>query len=278
MITDQETDFLYLSPLLKKWYPEFFKSFQSKLLDYEIRFDFLDHSKDIWCRDYMPIQLKRSKFARFLFEPKYLKGKEKYKSDSIEITHSMSWKEMNIGAVSLDGGNVVKSKDKAISTSRIFEDNPNFNQDQIRNEIEKNLEIEHLIIIPEQPEDFTGHCDGMVRFVDDETVLINDNTEEEDQEFVESFETILKEEGLNTIVIPTSMYQNENAKDATGCYLNYLQIGDIILLPFFNRDEDEVVREQFDGVFSNHEIVPVFSNDVAVEGGVLNCIGWNIMI
>ena len=73
------------------------------------------------------------------------------------------------------------------------------------------------------------------------------------------------------------MYSNKTSKDATGCYINYLQVGKIIFLPVFDRKEDKKVEDMFNTIFKIHDIVPVISNELAEEGGILNCISWNIM-
>ena len=44
----------------------------------------------------------------------------------------------------------------------------------------------------------------------------------------------------------------------------------------FDLAEDEIVVKQFEKIFSNDKIVTVLSNEIALQGGILNCITWNI--
>jgi len=50
----------------------------------------------------------------------------------------------------------------------------------------------------------------------------------------------------------------------------------IIFLPVFGLLEDEPALEKLSSIFKE-KILPVPSNEIAKEGGVLNCISWNII-
>lgn len=72
MITDSQTNFLYLADILPTKYPDFYKRFEYVLEDCNIPFDFLPQTKDVWAVDYMPIQTDLNKFVRFVYNPSYL--------------------------------------------------------------------------------------------------------------------------------------------------------------------------------------------------------------
>jgi agmatine/peptidylarginine deiminase len=42
-------------------------------------------------------------------------------------------------------------------------------------------------------------------------------------------------------------------------------------------DEDECAIKVFEEQFKGKRIVSVKSNDLALKGGILNCISWNIL-
>jgi agmatine/peptidylarginine deiminase len=50
---------------------------------------------------------------------------------------------------------------------------PKVDKQQLIQQLKNLFKVDQLIIIPKDPNDFTGHADGMVRFVDDKTVLVN---------------------------------------------------------------------------------------------------------
>lgn len=76
MIKEGETNFLNLSRLLKTddRYGIFYNDLANILNDHKINYQLLDYTKDIWAKDYMPIQVKKDKYIQFTYDPEYLKG------------------------------------------------------------------------------------------------------------------------------------------------------------------------------------------------------------
>ncbi|WP_143961329.1 agmatine deiminase family protein [Litoribacter populi] len=277
MIRDDQTNFLYLADTLPKKYPTFFTRLEKTLLDCGIEYALLPGTKDVWAVDYMPIQIDTDRFVRFRSEPPYLTKYAVHRktiSDTAEIC-----RQLGIAAVPsdiiLDGGNVVKWSNQVIMTDRIFQDNPTYERKKLLSTLHELLEVDRIQLIPEQPGDFTGHADGMVRFLDENTVLINDFSREK-ASFHRAFETAIHNTGLDHIKIPYNVYQNKSNSQANGDYINYLQMEKTIILPTYGLDEDEAVRKQFEGLFPVHKIATVDSYEIANDGGVLNCISWNI--
>lgn len=139
------------------------------------------------------------------------------------------------------------------------------------------LKVEEIIFIPWQKTDFTGHADGMVRFIDDNTVLINDYKNEDT--FKLELVEILQAAGLKTIKLPYHPYENTSNDHAFGVYINYLQINNLIFLPIyggqFSRFDKEAIL-LMEAFFKN--VIPIESNEIAKYGGILNCITWNIKV
>jgi len=277
MISDQETNKLYLSPLLERNYPKFFQNFKSALDHYGIEPEYLSYTKDVWCVDFMPVQVHESHFVQFKFDPTYLKGKKYRKtiSDTSEICRAIGLSP-KLTDIIADGGNVTRTKNKVIMTTRVIEENPQYSVRQLTDKITELLEIDQLIIVPAQPDDFTGHSDGMVRFLDENTLLLNDYSKEDNQDFFRSLQAALHNTGLDLIEIPGTILDNSKIDDATGDYSNYLQMDGIIFLPIFNRKEDDKVIKLFEGLFLRTTIVPIESTELSKDGGILNCISWNI--
>lgn len=71
VLTDQETDFLFVSDRLPE--REAFWNRLVKVLDTnQVPFDVLKDTRDIWCVDYMPVQVASTKFVQFRYNPDYL--------------------------------------------------------------------------------------------------------------------------------------------------------------------------------------------------------------
>lgn len=275
MTPDSLTNFLYLADTLPKKYPDFYACLEKELKAQQVDFDFLPGTKDVWAVDYMPIQVG-NRFIQFRYDPVYLKPKihQKTISDVDAICAALGIETVKSDIV-LDGGNLVRAQHQAILTNRIFQDNPQWDRKELLFQIQDLLELERVFLIPEQPGDFTGHADGMVRFIDEHALLANDFAREK-KEFYEAFEIALNNTGLEVVSLPYNVYKNPNNNYANGDYINYLQMRQGIFVPTFGLPEDEEAIQVISACFPNQKIIPIESNDLAKDGGILNCISWNI--
>jgi len=283
MITDKETNKVYFSELLKtnSVYEEAYNGIIRILDKHKIDYDFLKGTKDIWARDYMPVQKDVGSFVQFRYEPSYLKNDLDYQSDPKVICAAHNLNPV-ISNINLDGGNVIKWSDKVIISTRVLKENVGYGDSKLIADIEKLLEAQ-VILIPDihYPEDMTGHADGYVRFFNEKTILVNEIKDNEYKYWLTGFQKMVKEHGFDYITVPWFEYKNKDYPDsAIGLYLNYLEIGNLIILPIFGvkGNVDEKVIDLFKSLFPQKHIEPVIINQVANEGGLMNCISWNIKI
>jgi agmatine deiminase len=137
------------------------------------------------------------------------------------------------------------------------------------------LECE-IIIIPAENDDMTGHADGMVRFVNRDTLLGN-NRADEYKYWREGIQTAIDKYGLTYIDIP--FFEPKDSKhplSAVGIYVNYLEVNNLIVLPVFGRDEDKQAVDIIQNAFPERVVETIDYNEVAFEGGLLNCTTWVI--
>lgn len=279
MITDSETNFLYLADTLPKKYSDFYNKFKNVLNDCDIESKFLPKTKDVWAVDFMPIQVSVNEFVRFLYQPSYLTKSKRWAktiSDVDRICDDIGIETVKTSII-LDGGNIIRAKNKVIMTDRVFIDNPDYSRRNLIEKLYELLQVDKLYFIPEQPGDFTGHADGMVRFLDETTIIMNDYKNEK-SEFYKAFEIAIHNTGLNCIRIPYNVYSNKSNNQANGDYINYLQMDNLVIIPTFGLKEDEEVIRQFEDLFAGQRIETIESNEIANAGGVLNCITWNIRV
>lgn len=279
MVTGKETNTVYLSEKLHS--DERFKSTCSGLIGlldkHGIKYDFLKSTNDIWCRDYMPIQKVKGKFVQFRYEPSYLKDELELQTDPIEVCNANNFNP-EFSKINLDGGNVVNWSDRAIITDRIFDENPEYtSKTKLISEIEKLLEVE-IIVIPKINSDMTGHADGLIRFVNRNTLLGN-NREQEYKYWKNGIDKVLKNYGLDYIDIPFLDHKEKKFPyHAIGCYVNYLEVKDLIVLPIFETEnnKDKKVYDTFKQIFPERKIETINFNAIGLLGGLLNCTTWTI--
>lgn len=277
MITDNQTNFLFLADSLPKKYACFYDEFQRVLRQRNIEFALLPHTKDVWAVDYMPIQISKDHFIQFTYNPDYLRSTQKWRktiSDVDAICKSINLKTQK-SSIILDGGNVVRSSNKVIMTDKVFKENPHFKEKELIRELENLFQVNQLIFIPTDPDDFTGHADGMVRFYDENTVLIHRYSHNTEELYLR-LRLSLHNAGLDFIEIPFGAYPNAEADSAFGYYINYLQMQQAIIIPTFAINTDDVVIRKLEELFPDQKILSINCNELAPDGGLLNCISWNV--
>jgi len=275
VITDNQTNFVYFSELIKDKYPAEISGLTDILRKHYISFDFLKGTKDIWCRDYMPVQISQNEFIGFKYSPKYLNGYESIKSDPIEV-YNANGIQSKFCEINLDGGNVVKCADRVIISERVFSEN-NIPRFQLIDNLE-NLFGTEVIFIPDIKSDMTGHSDGMVRFINRDTILVNE-LEHEYNYWRRGMEKVISKYNLNYIEVPWFLPSVKSSISAIGCYINFLEVSNLIILPRFeiHPDIDQKVEMLFERIYPNKNIESIQINKIALKGGVLNCITWNIL-
>lgn len=278
MILPKDTNKVYFSKHLETEFAETYNSLTKILNKHQVKYDTLKGTKDIWCRDYMPIQVEKNKFVQFRYEPTYLQDYLNLQSDPKHVNKENGIKAI-YSDINLDGGNVVTWADKAIISDRLFNENPKHTDRQkLIKEIENLLDAE-VIIIPQINCDMTGHADGMVRFVNNNTILGN-NREEEYKYWRKGINKVLEKHDLNYIDVPFMDHKIKgNSEHAIGCYINYLEVGNLIVMPIFETpdNKDQEVYDLMVNIFPEKTIETINFNDVALKGGLLNCTTWTIL-
>lgn len=263
---------LYFSSLLKTdlKYSSSAKNLFPVLSNCGEKFTLFDGAKDIWARDFMPVKTKSDKYVSFRYEPSYLAGDPQLRTNfKTDIAPSFKVDNLVYTDINLDGGNVVfsPSKEKVIISDRVYSENPSWHKAELTAKLAKLLEA-NVIIIPSLKSDMTGHADGMVRFVNENTVVANAPLSPFG--FETKVKKALQNHGIEVLDFP---YFDSNGDSAIGCYLNFLETEQAILLPVFGVDTDNKAVQTAKHIF-HKAIIPVNINEIAAYGGLLNCISW----
>jgi len=277
MILDSQTNFVYLADYLPATYANFAKDLISKLKENKINFGFLPDTKDVWAVDYMPIQVSEHKFVRFSYSPDYLISTKKWSktiSDVDAICEKMGIKTIK-SDINLDGGNISKGKNKVLMTTKVFLENKNLSELQLIEELKNLLEIDEIIFVPIEKNDWLGHSDGMARFLEMDTVLINDYTGNDPKNYIDFLAALLNAK-LNWKTIPFTSNSNTNPDDAAGLYLNYLELEHHLFLPIFNQKSDQLAIAKIEELFPSKKVIPILGSEPAKDTGIINCLTWNI--
>lgn len=263
---------LYLSSILRTdptYKPVAYRLFAA-LDSHGIPYSFIENTRDIWLRDFMPVRTRTGKYVSFRYEPSYIDDYPHLKTDfRQDISEQLSLENVVYSDINLDGGNVVfsPSKTKAVISDRVFWENDNYSSAELVQELEQLLEAQ-VIIIPSLRSDMTGHSDGMVRFVDENTAVGNASRSLFGLEA--HIKATLRNHGIEVYDFP---YFDLKGDSAVGCYLNFLDTEQHLFLPVFDADTDNDAIATAESIFKK-TVVPVNINEIAADGGVLNCISW----
>ena len=157
-----------------------------------------------------------------------------------------------------------------IMTDKVFKENPSKTKDEIIEIIKTKCDLEDLIIIPKQPYDIYGHSDSMVRWIDKNSVLVNDFSIES-KTFNNKLLKALQKHYLN---IKAMKYDNSFfTKDRNwGAYLNFIKIENVLIVPIYGINEDFLALEQLQNIYKNCIIEPIKFDSIIKNGGALHCV------
>jgi agmatine/peptidylarginine deiminase len=273
MVTDRLTDTVYFSGWALKDFPGSINNV-CKLLDkYGIKYGFLRHTKDYWCRDYMPIQVNETKFVQYAYAPDYLQNEKdrRYITNPTAVLHDLNIPTVKTNLI-IDGGNIIKCSDRVIMTEKVFSENKNIPRNKVIAMLEQLFECS-IVFLPWDKSEIYGHADGIVRWVNGNTVLLT--AYEMSRYFANKF---LKELERNFDIIVMKYSTRPRNREHSWAYINFLQTKNVIIVPVFNIKEDEQALQQIKVAFPEYQdcIEPVDISNIINHGGGLNCISWNI--
>lgn len=275
MIAEWDTDTVFFSDRLEAAEPGLLAQLRSALDGVPI--DIIPGTADLWCRDYMPVQVRDGSFCQFVYAPDYLRGFEHLVTPPAKCRLSFM-KDYQKEPIVLDGGNVVASRSKVILTDKIYKENPTIARPRLRQCLEEVFQADG-IFVPKEPYDAVGHSDGVLRFVAEGRVLINDYSTV-DPGYGASLRRLLEDNGLEVDTLP--MFREEARRrpgdlpSAVGLYINYLRVGNVVVVPAYGKPEDEVAIQTMRHTIPHATVFQATCRQLAEKGGVLNCVSWTI--
>lgn len=256
-----------------------------------------DHqTNDVWCRDHGPIFLKQETSGNIAisdwgfnawggkFPPWNLDNDIPKKISTIE--HTLPYFKV---PMILEGGSIEVNGTGDLLTTESVLLNPNRNPHLNKAEIEKFLKDVigckriHWLKNGIAGDDTDGHIDDLIRFVNDNTLVITTEKDCDDENYPvltqlkEDLYRIIADNNFDWEVIPIPMPKACNAKNwrldrLPASYANFLIINEAVLLPVFDQPTDSEVLEIFEELFPHKAILPIDCNITIFEGGAIHCL------
>ncbi len=279
MIADWKTNTVCFSAILAKRHRALFQQLTTILHQRAVPIRLLQGTADIWARDYCPIQVDTGRLVKFRFYPDYLRGQYEDLITGDQVCTQLS----DLGTcrkskIILDGGNVVAAKSKVVLTDKVFRENPHRKATKLKKQLEELFEVDGCIFVPQDDDPF-GHSDGLMRFLTEDLVVINDYSKV-DPAYGRKLESVLGEFGLHVERMPffDERRRTDGIDSAVGNYVNFLRVADLVLLPAYGVRDDEKACRRLESLCPQVTIVPVRSTKLARSGGILNCVSWTIRV
>ncbi len=245
----------------------------------ELPEDILLHAsmRDIWMRDfttihpYRPIQFRYSAAAQSGNQ-----GNADWVQDRFNTFTEKNGIDYPYTDLILDGGNVVDNhKGKVVITDRFLIDN-NLNKNQAKQILNKTLHAQEIAIIPADDPKGLAHADGMVMFIDENTLVLNQYEEPFRTDIIQELKTSFP----SITIIEINAEWNDSIWDkkfssACGVYVNSLMTKRNIYLPTFGNNLDHAIREQIIP-YTSKKIISIPSERVCFMGGNVRCLGWQL--
>jgi agmatine deiminase len=235
---------------------------------------------DIWIRDFAPLAAE-DRYVKFRYEPSYTRKRLNAEVDAAAREY-LSREDLPLDCedLALEGGNFVHNgAGIGIATQKIFSRNRGIPRPELVRRLERALGLKRLVLVPLEPEDRTGHVDGMLRWASEKVLLLNDYSR---LEWAERFRIrltrVLERElpGVDKLLLPyrASSARRNGWYDARGNYANFLLTENRAYVPRYGIPEDESARRVFEGLFPGR-VSCIDAGVISKYGGSLNCITWN---
>lgn len=241
---------------------------------YSVVYTCLDHAKNIWLRDFMPIELSSGEYATYRYNPDYLRNFKTHQSEIVSWKDYLSSlyikKNEELKDVIIDGGNVIRCGKYVVMTAKVFEENPEYTPAKLISLIEKTMQAE-LIVLPWDTKEIFGHADGILRYVGNNTVVMTNYRQFDKRmadRFVKCIQPYFKVIELN--------YNVERLDKRSWVYINWLETDKVLIVPKLNIPEDEQALKQIEAAFPAYRgrIEMVDVSGLVKIGGGLNCCSW----
>ncbi len=233
---------------------------------------------DIWARDFTlvnplaPIQFKYTWASMTKEESEEVQG-------SFEAFASQYKLQYDKTSLLLDGGNIVDNyAGGVITTTRFMEDNA-LSYVEAKEALKDLLDATEIAIL-EPDEEVLAHSDGMVMWLDENTLLVNDYSE------YPVFRDLVLDElkssfpSATIIEVPVEYGQNkvgewEGFESACGVNLNSVLTFENIYVPVFNMSHDQsvvdIMREN-----TSKKVITINAEGVCPMGGSVRCLTWQL--
>lgn len=195
------------------------------------------------------------------------------------------------GGISSDG------KIGIITKECLLDRNPSLTTKKIETILKQGLELIDIVWLDNglYSDETKGHADEIVAFKNNKEILLawtDDSTNPNFNICRKNYHKILDfyrnknmEIIIHKIITPKPFTRRKNEvidktfrnqeNPVAISYINFLNLGNVILLPQFDVPEDKIAYKQFKSIFKNYKIIKFKCREIALGGGGIHCVTKN---
>ncbi len=235
---------------------------------------------DIWMRDFTVLNAVKPVMFRYSAAGQ---GHDQKAADEVQEVFAAFAEEVGLefsetGLIN-DGGNFVDDYAGHAVISRKFLRDNKLNESVAREKVRAVTGAKHVAFIEADEQGGLEHADGVVSFIDENTLIIN--AYPDDPEYASEVKAVLKASlpgvAIHEIIAPydDSKIYDERFGSACGLYTNALVTPERIYFPQFGIPEDGIALKQIKAI-TQKEVVPVSSKQVCHMGGGVRCMSLQL--
>ena len=246
---------------------------------------------DSWCRDAGPCFLIDGKGSRAGVSFRFNAWGEKYAPyDKDDVAARLILEAAGVPCyesrlIAEGGGVAVDGEGSVLTTRSCFPNdnrNPDWSEADIERELKRNLGADKVIWLPGNSREVEtdGHVDGIAAFVAPGKVLVEGAGSDKhpfhdiNRANIEALigQTDAKGRPIEIIEIPDAEAYRSDDERFCRSYVNSYLVNGGMIVPRYDIPEDALVREMYEELFPERDIVMVEIKDIAPGGGGIHCI------
>lgn len=248
-------------------------------------------TNDCWCRDHGPLFVMNTHNQKTILNFDYNAWGGKYPpyhNDEVVPEKIAAHVDMNVlnpgiiaepGTIEVNGkGTLIVNEDCILNSNR----NPGVSKAYCENLFHDYLGTHDILWINGSiaGDDTDGHTDNLIRFIDENTIVVATEENPDDDNFkslealrqqVESWNTKRQQPfQIHYIPMPQAVYENDYRLPAS--YVNFYIANEIVLVPIYEVENDKRVLHMLQDMMPNRIVVPLNARDLIWGQGSVHCI------